>query len=164
MRAGAHGACCVSESHNDREETITVSTFPARAETEVAAPAEMVWAALTSPEQIAHYMHGSRVTTTSEVGAPITWDGEYDGHSCQDRGTVLVYDEPRRLSMTHYSPMMGRPDEPESYHTLVYTLARTGTGTRLTLTQDGNDSGEQAEPFSRNWQAMLDGLKELVER
>ena len=137
--------------------------YVATAQTDVAATPERVWAALTEPEQIATYMQGSKVTTTWEIGSPITWDGEYDGRAYQDKGEVLTYDEPRVLSVTHYSPMMGQPDEPENYHTLVYTLTAEGEGTHLELTQDGNDSEEQAEQFSANWQGMLDGLKATVE-
>ncbi|MDX6375336.1 MAG: hypothetical protein QOD98_4324 [Nocardioidaceae bacterium] len=137
--------------------------YEATARTDVAATPERVWAALTDPEQIAVYMQGSKVTTTWEVGSPITWDGEYDGRAYQDKGEVLTYDEPNVLSVTHYSPMMGQPDEPENYHTLVYTLTADGDGTHLELTQDGNESEEQAEQFSQNWQSMLDGLKTHVE-
>ena len=137
--------------------------FEATAQTDVAAPPERVWAALTDPAQIATYMQGSKVTTTWQVGSPITWDGEYDGRSYQDKGEVLTYEEPRVLSVTHYSPMMGQPDEPENYHTLVYTLTPDGERTRLELTQDGNESQEQADQFSQNWQSMLDGLKAQVE-
>jgi uncharacterized protein YndB with AHSA1/START domain len=137
--------------------------FTANAETDVAATPEKVWAALTEPEQIAAYMHGSQVTTTWQVGSPITWDGEHAGRSYQDKGEVLTYDEPHVLSVTHYSPMMGQPDEPRSYHTLVYTLTPSGDGTHLMLTQDGCESGEQAAQFSQNWQGMLDGLKAHVE-
>ena len=137
--------------------------FVATARTDVAAAPERVWEALTDPAQIATYMHGSTVTTTWEVGSPITWAGEYEGRPYEDKGEVLAYDEPRVLSMTHYSPLMGQPDEPESYHTLVYTLTPHVDGTRVELTQDGNDSEEQAEQFSQNWQSMLDGLKAQVE-
>ena len=140
-----------------------MSGHVATATTDVAASPERVWAALTDPEQIAVYMQGSRVTTTWEVGSPITWDGEYDGRAYQDKGEVLTYDEPHVLSVTHYSPMMGEPDEPENYHTLVYTLTANSDGTHLELTQDGNESEEQAEQFSQNWQGMLDGLKSHVE-
>jgi uncharacterized protein YndB with AHSA1/START domain len=137
--------------------------FTATAETDVAATPDRVWAALTEPEQIAVYMQGSKVTTTWQVGSAITWDGEYDGRAYQDKGEVLTYDEPNVLSVTHYSPLMGQPDEPENYHTLVYTLTAEGDGTHLELTQDGNESEEQAEQFSQNWQSMLDGLKSHVE-
>lgn len=135
----------------------------AEAATEIAASPERVWAALTEPEQIAVWMQGSTVTTDWQVGSSITWDGEHDGTSYQDKGEVLTYDEPHVLSVTHYSPMMGQPDEPESYHTLVYTLTPDGDATRLELTQDGNESEEQAEQFSQNWQMMLDALKAHVE-
>jgi uncharacterized protein YndB with AHSA1/START domain len=137
--------------------------YVATAQTDVAAAPERVWAALTEPEQIAVYMQGSKVTTTWDVGSPITWDGEYDGRGYQDKGEVLTYDEPNVLSVTHYSPMMGQPDEPENYHTLVYTLTADGDGTHLELTQDGNESQEQADQFSQNWQGMIDGLKAHVE-
>lgn len=138
--------------------------FTASAQTDVAATPERVWAALTEPEQIAAYLQGSRVTTTWQVGSPITWDGEYDGHSYQDKGEVLTYDEPHVLAVTHYSPMMGQPDEPQNYHTLVYTLTPSGVGTHLLLTQDGCETEEQATQFSQNWQRMLDGLQAHVER
>lgn len=137
--------------------------FTATAQVDVAAAPPRVWAALTEPEQIAAYMGGSQVVTTWSVGSPITWEGRHDGRSYKDKGTVLTYDEPRVLSVTHYSPMMGQPDEPENYHTLVYTLSPTDDGTHLELTQDGCSSQEQAAQFSEIWQGMLDGLKAQVE-
>lgn len=137
--------------------------FTATAQVDVAAAPQRLWVALTEPEQIAAYMGGSRVITTWKVGSPITWDGQYDGHSYQDKGQVLTYDEPRVLSVTHYSPVMGQPDQPENYHTLVYTLTATDDGTHLELTQDGCDSHKQAAQFSQNWQGMLDALKTHVE-
>jgi len=140
-----------------------MSGHVATAQVQVDAGPESVWAALTEPEQIAAWMMGSRVETSWEVGSPITWNGEHDGKAYQDKGEVLAYDEPSRLSVTHYSPMMGQPDEPESYHTLVYELTAQDDGTTLSLTQDGNESEEQAEQFSQNWQQMLDGLKAHVE-
>jgi uncharacterized protein YndB with AHSA1/START domain len=141
-----------------------VSGAVATAGTDIAATPERVWAALTSPEDMAAWMFGSQVETTWEVGSPITWSGEYDGRSYQDKGEVLIVDEPRVLSTTHYSPLMGDDDVPENYHTLVYTLTPTESGTRLELSQDGCDSEEQAQQFSQNWQAMLDGLRAHVER
>jgi uncharacterized protein YndB with AHSA1/START domain len=152
----------MSESYNFEEMT-RMTGHVATAAVHVDASPERVWAALTEPEQIAVYMHGSQVRTSWEVGAPITWEGEYDGRPYQDKGEVLVVDRPRTLSVTHYSPLMGQPDEPDSYHTLVYTLTEDDGGIRLELSQDGNESAEQAEQFSRNWQQMLDGLKALVE-
>ena len=135
----------------------------ATAETDIHASPQRVWTALTEPEQIAAYMGGSRVETTWQAGSPITWSGEYDGHAYQDKGEVLIYEEPHLLSVTHYSPLMGQDDRPENYHTLVYQLTAVGDITRLSLTQDGCADEAQAEQFSRNWQQMLEGLKTHVE-
>ncbi|WP_151083937.1 SRPBCC family protein [Nocardioides cynanchi] len=135
----------------------------AGAETEISASPEQVWAALTDPEAISRFMFGSQVETDWQVGSAITWTGEYDGTSFEDKGEILEVDEPSRLRMTHYSPLSGQPDEPSSYHHLDYRLEASDAGTRLTLEQDGNDSEEQAEQFAANWQTMLDQVKEYVE-
>jgi uncharacterized protein YndB with AHSA1/START domain len=135
----------------------------AHAETEISASPQQVWDALTDPEAISAFMFGARVDTDWEEGSPITWTGDYDGKPYQDKGEILEVDETRRLRMTHYSPLSGEDDVPESYHTLDYRLEGRGETTRLTLDQDGNDTAEQAEQFSGNWQSMLDQVKEYVE-
>lgn len=139
----------------------------AKATVQIDATAEQVWAALTEPDQIATYMMGSRVETDWSVGSPITWNGEWEGQPYQDKGEVLVFDPPRRLSVTHFSPLGGQDDVPASYHTLVYEVSGDGPApggtTTVTLTQDGNESEEQAEQFSGSWSAVLGGLKQQVE-
>jgi len=134
----------------------------ATAEARIAAPAGQVWQALTDPESIREWMSGSDVRTTWNVGGPITWTGEYDGHAYQDKGQVIEFDPPRRLVVTHYSPLMGGDDVPENYHRVSYDLTEVDGATTITLRQDGNDSAQQAEQFSANWQRMLDRLREIV--
>ena len=140
-----------------------MSGILAKAETVIEAPPSRVWEALTDPDQIKEYMFGSEVETSWEMGSPITWNGEYEGRPYQDKGEVLSYDEPRKLSVTHYSPLAGQEDKPENYHTLVYTLDEHNGGTRVSLTQDNCADEQEAEQFSANWQQMLDGLKAHVE-
>ncbi|HET7432228.1 MAG TPA: SRPBCC family protein [Nocardioides sp.] len=135
----------------------------AHAEVEISASPQQVWDALTDPLAISRFMFGSQVETDWQEGSPITWTGEYDGKSFQDKGEILEIDENRRLRVTHYSPLSGAEDVPENYHTLDYRLADEGEATRLTLDQGGNDSAEQAEQFAQNWQAMLDQVKQYVE-
>jgi uncharacterized protein YndB with AHSA1/START domain len=135
----------------------------AHAETEISASPQQVWDALTDPDAIARFMFGAKVDTDWEEGGAITWSGELDGEPYQDKGEILEVDEGRRLRMTHFSPLSGEDDVPESYHTLDYRLEDRDGTTRLSLDQDGNDTAEQAEQFAANWQSMLDQVKEYVE-
>ena len=137
----------------------------ARAEVVVDAKPNAVWDALTDPEQVRSWMVGTTVTTDWQVGSPITWQGKMNGKPYEDKGEVLEAEAPSRLSMTHYSPLMGQEDRPENYHTVTYTLTPTRDGrTTLALEQDGNESAEQAEQFSQNWQGMLESLRQTVEK
>jgi uncharacterized protein YndB with AHSA1/START domain len=122
---------------------------------DIKAPATEVWQALTDPDLIERYMLGSKVTSDWEVGSPITWEGEWQGKTYRDKGEVLAVEPPRLLQVTHFSPLSGVEDKPENYHTVTYELSDESDHTRLELTQE---PGEGAE-----WDAILSGLKELVE-
>lgn len=138
--------------------------YVATAEIDVAAPAEAVWRALTEPAMVAQYMWGTRLETDWQVGGPVSWSGELEGRPYQDRGTVLEVVPAERLVVTHYSPLSGEADVPESYHTLVYTLEPRGGGTHLSLSQDGSATEDEAEHSQGMWESMLAGLKDVVER
>ncbi|MEO7447603.1 MAG: SRPBCC domain-containing protein [Humibacillus sp.] len=135
----------------------------ARAEVTIDADRATVWSALTKPAELKKWMFGTELHTDWSVGSPVTWSGEMDDKPYEDKGEVLVVDEPEHLAMTHYSPLSGADDVPESYHRLDYRLAELDGSTVVTLDQDGNDSAEQAEQFSGTWQQMLDSLKQTVE-
>ena len=136
----------------------------ATAETEIRAPRTKVWRALTDPEQIQKYMFGSRVETDWKPGSRIIWKGEYEGKKYEDKGKILEVVPDRRLKVTHFSPLSGREDAPENYHTLVYELKDDDGKTRVSLSQDNNPTEEAAESSRANWEKMLAALKEVVER
>jgi uncharacterized protein YndB with AHSA1/START domain len=129
----------------------------------IAAPAEKVWNALTDPGVIEQYYFGTKVDTDWKPGSPITWSGEYQGTPYRDHGTVLEARQGERLMHTHFSPLSGREDVPENYHTLTYTLEPSGDGTLVTLTQDNNDSYDAVTHSEKNWSQVLEGLKRVVE-
>jgi hypothetical protein len=66
--------------------------------------------------------------------------------------------------VTHFSPLSGREDRPENYHTLLYKLEERGEKTHVSLSQDNNASEEAAEHSQANWEKMLAALKQVVER
>jgi len=129
----------------------------------VDASPERVWAALTDPAIIRRYMFGSTVTSDWKVGSTITYAGEYEGKKYEDHGEILEIRVPELLRSTHFSPLSGKPDVPENYHTLTYTLRADGDRTRLELSQDNNASAEEAEHSAGNWKQMLEALKSVVE-
>ena len=135
----------------------------ATAEAEIHAPRSKVWRALTDPDEIEKYMFGSRVETDWKPGSPITWKGEYEGKKYEDKGEILEIVQERRLKVTHFSPLSGKEDAPENYHTLLYELNEDDGKTHVSLSQDNNPSEEAAEHSKANWEKMLSGLKEVVE-
>jgi uncharacterized protein YndB with AHSA1/START domain len=124
-----------------------------------------VWSALTIPEKVKQYMHGTEMSTDWKEGSPISWKGEWKGRSYEDKGTVLAVEPQKLLKYTHWSPMGGSEDKPENYHTVTYELAGEDGKTTLTLIQDNNASQEEADKMaSDNWGPVLNGLKETVEK
>ena len=141
-----------------------MSDHVATAETEIDASPDRVWEALTDPEQIKEYMFGSEVVTDWTKGSPIVWKGEYEGKKYEDKGEIVEIEPAERLKVTHFSPLSGQDDVPANYHTLLYELKEHGGATRVSLSQDNNPSKEAAEHSRANWEKMLAGLKQVVER
>ena len=135
----------------------------ATAATSVHAPAEAVWKALVDPELIKQYMFGSDVTSDWTVGSTIVYAGEYEGKKYEDHGVILDLHPGELLRSTHFSPLSGKQDIPENYHTLTWSLESDGEKTTLTLTQDNNESEDAAKHSEDNWKAVLKGLKKVVE-
>jgi uncharacterized protein YndB with AHSA1/START domain len=136
----------------------------ATAETEISAAPAQVWDVLTDPEQVKKFMFGAEVKTDWQKGSRITWQGVYEGKEYEDKGEILEVDPGRLLKVTHYSPLSGQPDVPESYHTLTYELTDRGTTTHLSLSQDNNASEEEAEHSRGMWEMLVGGVKEAAER
>ena len=47
-----------------------------------------VWDALINPEKIKVYLFGTETISDWKVGSPIIFQGEYQGHKYQDKGTI----------------------------------------------------------------------------
>jgi uncharacterized protein YndB with AHSA1/START domain len=136
--------------------------YVATAQVEIEASPERVWEVLLDPVAIKEFMFGAEVETDWKPGSAITWTGEYEGKSYQDKGEVLEVEPGRLLKVTHYSPLGGQPDVPENYHTLTYELSGDGP-TELSLSQDNNASEEEAEHSRGMWEMLVQGVKKVAE-
>ena len=141
----------------------------AQASVIVNAPPKAVWKALTDPELIRHYFMGATVSTDWKEGSPITFRGEYNGQSFEDKGEILAIRPQKELRYSHWSPMSGAPDAPENYHVVDIELRKAEAATEVTLTQS-NLSGAitdadraSRDEYTANWNKVLQGLKKVVE-
>jgi len=126
-------------------------------------PREAVWNALTDPVAIKQYMFGTTVRTDWREGSEIRWKGDWKGRPYEDKGTILAVVPFRRLVYSHFSPLSGKPDTLDNYHTVSIALASDGGGTEVTLTQDNNTTDEARAHSEENWVGRLLALKRYVE-
>ena len=128
------------------------------------APMDRVWGALVDPAAIKQYMFGTNVITDWKEGSPIVWKGVWEGKQYEDKGVLLQVRPNQRLRYTHYSPLAGKADKPENYHTVTIELSRDGNQTRVSLAQDNNANEQAREHSEKNWKMMLTSLKTLLEK
>ena len=138
-------------------------TLTAKATTTVNAPPSRVWEALTKPDLIKQYLFGTEVTTDWQVGSPITYKGKWEGKTYEDKGKILQIEPGKLIVSSFWSSLSGLPDVPENYKTVRYELSTEGGGTRLTITQDNNETQEEANHSEQNWKMVLEGMKKLLE-
>lgn len=127
------------------------------------APKARVWNGITDTEMVKSYFFGTEQTSDWKVGSPITWSGEWNGNSYQDKGEILAITPGEYLKYSYWSSMGGTEDKPENYATVTYQLTENASKTTLTITQD-NLKDEAAKAHSEgSWQAIFGGLKKLLE-
>jgi len=136
----------------------------ARASVTIDAPSEKVWDALVNPEAIKQYMFGTNVVADWREGSSIIWQGVWQGKPYEDKGVILQFEPGRTLQYSHFSPLSGLPDKPESYHTVTIELSGEGNQTRVSLAQDNNPTEQARDHSENNWETMLTALKTFLEQ
>lgn len=127
------------------------------------APAAKVWQALTDAAIIKQYFFGTDQQSDWKKGSPITWTGEWEGKTYQDKGTILDITPGQFVKYSYWSSMGGTEDKPENYQNVSYDLKEKEGVTTFELTQD-NIKDETAKQHSeQNWQAIFGKMQEMVE-
>jgi uncharacterized protein YndB with AHSA1/START domain len=138
-------------------------TFIAETSVTINAPAEKVWKAITTPELIAKYLYGTKVTSDWKEGGSIAYEGEYNGKPYKDKGTITVLEPNKIFASTYWSSMGGKEDKPENYNLVTYTLTEGGDKTLVTLTQDNIATDDEKQHAITNWNGVLAELKKTAE-
>ena len=140
------------------------TTDELKTSTTIDAPPERVWEAITTPALIKQWFFGVDTESQWAVGSPLVHTGEYQGKPYVDRGEILKIEPPRLLEHSHWSEVSGKPDRPDQYQIVTWSLAERGAGTELTITERNLPSDEAARTSEQAWDAALGALKELLER
>lgn len=137
----------------------------AKASTQIHAPLSKVWEALTNPAIIKQYFFGTNTHTDWKVGSPITFTGEWQGKTYEDKGKVLEFIPNEKISYTYWSSMSGMEDKPENYVIVNYFVADSGSGkTTVTITQENIPDEKMREHSEENWKTVLRSMKDLLEQ
>jgi len=132
--------------------------------TTVDAPINDVWRAITTPSVIKQWFFGVHTESHWTVGSPLVHTGEYQGKPYVDKGEILRIEPPRLLEHSHWSEVSGKPDRPESYQVVTWSLDDRDGRTQLTVTERNLPSADAAKTSEDAWKMALAQLKELVER
>jgi hypothetical protein len=130
---------------------------------EINATAEKVWDALINPEKIKSYLFGTETITDWEIGSPIIFQGEYDGHKYKDKGNVLQNKRNETLSYEYWSGFSGLEDKPENYSIVTYHIEDKANPLVFTWRQEGFASEEGQQHSENTLYGMLEEIKKLVE-
>ena len=127
------------------------------------APAAEVWEALTNPAIVKQYFFGTNLKTDWKKGSPIIWEGEWEGKTYQDTGTILDIDPGKFVRYNYWSSMSGTENTPENYADITYELTEESGKTVLLITQGNIKNQEAKEHSEQNWQSVFGKMKEMVE-
>jgi uncharacterized protein YndB with AHSA1/START domain len=122
-----------------------------------------VWSVITDSGLMSKAFFGAKVETDWRAGSSITYSGEWEGKSFEDKGEILQVRPNEMLQFTHFSPLSGAPDVPENYHTVTFELADKGAATELVVTQTNASSPEEQKHSTANWVKVVETVKELAE-
>ena len=129
----------------------------AEAKVTISAPIARVWDALVNPEVIKRYMFGATVVSDWQIGSPIVWKGEWKGKPFEDKGRILEIQQGKRLRYSHFSPLSGAPDRPETPSRSRSTATMAYPGRSLAGPQPERES-------ARGIAAQLDGRCSMASR
>ena len=127
----------------------------------IQAPPERVWRAITDGDETARYYYGTRVGSTWEPGAALTY--AYPDGSIAADGTILDADPPKRLRISFHARW--DPEiEAEGPVEQAWVLESRGEATQLTVTTSGLKPGSRTTAeFEGGIVYIVSGLKTLVE-
>lgn len=127
----------------------------------IAAPTEAVWNAIIDGDVTVQYFYGTRVASTWEAGAAVTY--AYPDGTKASEGQVISIDVGKRLEMT-FLPLWDPELTAEGAAREVWSIEDAGGATKLTVeTYDIVEGGRIHTDFASGFPFIISGMKTLLE-
>ena len=130
------------------------------------APAQKVWAALTTPELIKKWLTddgGYEVISDFKVGSPMHFEGRWHtGIFYKDKGTILKFEPERVFQYSYWNEISHLPDIPENYVVIEFKLRPEKDTTLLELIISNCAEGTIYGHWNFYWSTTLHVIKRLV--
>ena len=137
--------------------------YISKATIKINAPVSKVWNALTAPEIAKEYFFGANIVSDWKENSPITFKGEFNGNSYEEKGIILNAKPGVQLRYTHWSNLDGIPDTPENYRIWTFDLIEAENYTRLSVSEDNIPTAKKQKRSDEFWTGVLSTIKKIVE-
>ena len=125
------------------------------------APTQVVWNAIVDGDMTVQYFYGTRVESTWEPGADVTY--AYPDGTKASEGEVIAVDPGKRLEMT-FLPLWDPELTAEGAAREVWLVEDAGGATKLTVeTYDIAEGGKIHTDFAGGFPYIVSNLKTLLE-
>jgi len=98
------------------------------------------------------------------VASPISFQGNYEGQTCQHKGNILEVEKNNTLKYNYWSSFSGLKNKPESYAIVTYKLEKKNNAQIVFTCKQEGFANEAGKCHSENGlKIMLDQIKEIAE-
>jgi uncharacterized protein YndB with AHSA1/START domain len=128
-----------------------MKTLQCKSSCTIAAPPNKVFDALTDPNSIVQWSGGQKGKVEPTIG------GKFEFFDGWVKGTVLAYERGKRLGYTWLPNDWPAETKPS---VVVYTFAKSGKGTKVSLTHSGFPNATEMKNHKSGWtEYVFDPLK-----
>ncbi len=98
------------------------------------------------------------------MASPISFQGNYEGQTCQHKGNILEVEKNNTLKYNYWSSFSGLKNKPESYAIVTYKLEKKNNAQIVFTCKQEGFANEAGKCHSENGlKIMLDQIKEIAE-
>ncbi len=106
---------------------------------------------------------GTAVESNWQTGEPITFRGEWNGQTYEDKGIIQRIEPNKVLEYTHLSSRTGQTDTPKNYEIVRFKLAETNNQTTMHVHEENLATVEARDKSIELWKIVLGNLKRTAE-